>query len=114
MLLDGMQLRDFFFFNKKYVKKHLNFSLLLCSYKVSMKVGSPASDIWKYEKGDQRTKWDVLRSLFGYWNMAVCLWETRDVVITAGRRGIKLMSVHVLLQRAYGIPVKSPSICTGN
>lgn len=44
----------------------------------------------------------------------MCLWETCDAVITVGRRGIKLVSVHVLLQRAYGILVKSSGICTGD
>lgn len=37
---------------------------------------------------------------------AVCLWETCDIVIKAGGRGMKIMSFHVLW-KPYGIPVKS-------
>lgn len=40
------------------------------------------------------------------------VWQSvfgrRDIVIKAGGRGIKLISVHVLSERPYGIPVKSP------
>lgn len=48
----------------------------------------------------------MCKILFRVWSVAVCLWETCDIVIQAGGRGIKL-SVHVLSRRPYGIPVKS-------
>lgn len=35
------------------------------------------------------------------------VFERRDIVIKASGRGIKLISVHVLSERPYGIPVKS-------
>lgn len=48
----------------------------------------------------------MCKVLFRVWT-ALCLWETCDIVIKAGGRGIKLRSVHVLSQRPYGIIVKS-------
>lgn len=45
--------------------------------------------------------------LFRVWTAVCSLWETCDIVRKAGGRGIKLISVHVLSQRPYGIPVKS-------
>lgn len=78
-----------------------------------MKVGGPASASYKYEKGGQRAKWAALRSCSetGAWQRVS---GRHGAVITAGRRGIKLMSLHVLLQRARGILVKSSGICAGN
>lgn len=49
----------------------------------------------------------MCKFLFRIWSVTVSLWETCDIVIKAGGQGIKLISVHVLSERPYGIPVKS-------